>query len=123
MPVVALSEAREFKIGGVVGRPLAVPSRGSTEVAVWQLDVEPGTEGEAHTVSKEEVFVLQAGRMVGRVGGVEEEFGPGDAFIVQAGQSFSIANPGPDPARLIVCTSKGITATLNGQVIDPPWAQ
>lgn len=123
MPVSRLADARTVEIPGIIARPVAVPSRGTSELAVWLLEVRPGTSGQPHTVDREEIFVVRSGRVTAAIDGETHPLGPGDALIVPPDTLFSVANPGDEAAHLTVCTSKGIRATLDGQVIVPPWAE
>ncbi|GAA2896482.1 cupin domain-containing protein [Streptosporangium fragile] len=124
MTTVKLADAPVFDNGGMTMRPLAVPSRGSSELAVWSFAIEPGAAGMEHSVDREEVFVAQSGRIVGVIGGVEHVIEAGDALILPPGVPFSIRNGSPtDRATAVVCTSAGITATLDGRTILPPWAR
>ncbi|PXY32570.1 cupin domain-containing protein [Prauserella muralis] len=123
MTLVTLAQAPTFTRDGFVFRPLAVPSRGSAELAVWSLEVRPEARSEPHTVDREEVFVLHEGRAVVEVGGVVHELEPGDAAIAAPHTPLRVHNPGPVPARLTVCTSKGIRGTVGDTTIDPPWAR
>ena len=65
MPVATLADAQIFERDGFTFRPLAVPSRGSQELALWALDVAPGAASVAHTVDREELFVVHAAAAVG----------------------------------------------------------
>ncbi|WP_020667875.1 cupin domain-containing protein [Amycolatopsis nigrescens] len=123
MTVATLAGAPEIENAGFVFRPLAVPSRGSTELAVWSVEASPGARSETHTVDKEEVFVLQEGSATVLIGDREHVLGPGDTAIAPPHTPLRLSNPGERPARLLVCTSKGILGTLNGKTISPPWAQ
>ncbi|MBB2908795.1 mannose-6-phosphate isomerase-like protein (cupin superfamily) [Streptosporangium becharense] len=124
MTTAKLADAPVFDNGGITMRSLAVPSRGSSELAVWSLEMEPGAESREHSVDREEVFVAQSGRIVGVIGGVEHVIEAGDALILPPGVPFSIRNGSPtEPAGAIACTSAGITATLDGRTVLPPWAR
>jgi mannose-6-phosphate isomerase-like protein (cupin superfamily) len=123
MPVSTLAEAKTIEFHGLTARPIAVPSRGSSELAVWHLRVDPGVRGEEHTVDREEVFVVRSGRLSGTLGGEPCEVGPGDALIVPPGVPFGLGNDGGESAHVLVCTSAGILATLNGQTVAPPWSR
>jgi mannose-6-phosphate isomerase-like protein (cupin superfamily) len=123
VPVSTFAEAKTIELNGLTAHPMAVPSRGSAELAVWHLELAPGVAGEEHTVDREEVFVMRSGRLTGALGGEPCEVGPGDALIVPPGVPFALANEGDEPARAVVCTSAGIRATLNGQTVIPPWSQ
>lgn len=123
MPVNTLAEAKKIEFHGLTARPMAVPSRGSAELAVWHLELPPGVRGEEHTVDREEVFVVRAGRLTGTIGGEPWTAGPGDAVLVPPGAPFALSNDGTEHARLVVCTSAGARATLNGRTVVPPWSQ
>lgn len=123
MPVNTLAEAKKIEFHGLTAHPMAVPSRGSAELAIWYLEVPPGLRGEEHTVDREEVFVVRSGRMSATIGGDPCEAGPGDVVIVPPGVPFSMLNDGSEPARLVVCTSVGVRATLNGRTVVPPWSE
>jgi quercetin dioxygenase-like cupin family protein len=123
MPVSTLADATEIRLQGLTARPIAVPSRGTAELAVWHLEVPPGTRGVEHTVDREEVFVVRTGRLTGTLGGEPCEGGPGDALIVPPDVPFALGNDGTETAHVLVCTSAGITATLDGRTVVPPWSR
>ncbi len=108
--------------------PLSSPSRGGTELAVWQLRVAPGAPGTAHLIDREEVFVCQSGELLVEVdAGSSPAAEPfrlraGDALAVPAGSRLS-AGAGPEGAIVTVCTRAGLRAELaDGTWISPPWA-
>ncbi|TNC21418.1 cupin domain-containing protein [Amycolatopsis alkalitolerans] len=123
MPVVSLADAPTFQNHGFTFRPLAVPSRGSTELAVWALEAAPGAASERHTVSREEVLVVQEGRISAEIGDGKHELVPGDALIVPPDTPVRLANDGTGTARLTVATSKGMVGVIDGRTIEPPWAR
>ncbi|MEY9926481.1 quercetin dioxygenase-like cupin family protein [Catenulispora sp. GP43] len=124
MPLATLADAPRFARDGFTFRPLAVPSRGSAELAVWALELEPGAVSEAHSVDREEVFVVVSGTVAATVAGREATAGPGDAIIVPAHADLRIRNASDqDPARLTVATSVGMRAIVDGAPFTPPWAQ
>ncbi|MFF4988686.1 cupin domain-containing protein [Streptosporangium saharense] len=124
MTVANLADAPVFANGDTTTRSLAVPSRGSSELAVWAFDMNPGASGPEHTVDREEVFVVTSGRVVAVLGGVEHVAGEGDALIVSPNTPFALRNASQtERATGTVCTSAGITASLGGKTILPPWAQ
>jgi mannose-6-phosphate isomerase-like protein (cupin superfamily) len=123
MPVSTLAEAKRIEFHGLTAHPIAVPSRGTAELAIWHLEVAPGVRGEEHTVDHEEVFVVRTGRLSGTLGGEPCEVGPGDALIVPPGVPFALANDGGETASAVVCTSAGVRASMNGRTIVPPWSE
>jgi len=122
MPHATFADAPTFARGGFTFRPLAVPSRGSSELAVWALEVAPGAISEPHSLDREEVFVLRAGALTATVGEQRHKLSPGDALIVPPGTTLALANAGAATASATVCTSAGLQARLNGEAFTPPWA-
>jgi quercetin dioxygenase-like cupin family protein len=123
MPVLRADQGPTVEAHGVVASPLAVPSRGSRELAVWRLTLPPGASAQPHSVDREEVFLVESGVLTASLAGREERLGAGDVLLIAPGEEFGVGNPGPDPAHLLVCTSAGVLARMGGQVIAPPWAQ
>ncbi|NYI08204.1 cupin domain-containing protein [Allostreptomyces psammosilenae] len=124
MPLSTRAEAPTFTLPGFTFHPLATPSRGSAELAVWTVEMEPAAAGEPHSLDREEVFVVVSGRVSAVVGGEEWTAGPGDALTVPPGTEFALRNASAEePARLTVATTVGVTARLGDAVISPPWAR
>ncbi|MDW5596641.1 cupin domain-containing protein [Conexibacter stalactiti] len=123
MPLATLADAPTFAREGFTFRSLAVPSRGSAELAVWALEAAPGACSEPHSLDREEVFVVAAGTLTATVGDERHALAAGDALIVPPGTPLQLANDGAETARLTVCTSAGMRARLNGEAFTPPWAQ
>ena len=124
MPLSTLIGAPVFDRGGFTFRPLAVPSRGSTELAVWSLELAPGAPSEPHHMDREEVFVVLDGEVSANVAGEELLAGPGDAVIVPAQAVLRLRNASTQaPAAITAVTSAGMKATVGGATFPPPWAQ
>lgn len=124
MSLSTLADAPHFARDGFTFRPLAVPSRGSSELAVWALDLEPGVSSETHSMDREEVFIVISGTVSATVADREVTAGPGDAVIVPPHATLQIRNAsGREPARLTAATSVGMKAVVGGASFTPPWAQ
>lgn len=123
MTIATLAEAKVFTLHGFTFRPLAVPSRGSSDLAVWAVEAEPGAKSELHSMDREEVFVVQRGRITATVGGEHCEVGAGDALIVPPNTALEVRNGHDGPTLFTACTSVGMKATIGGKVMSPPWAQ
>lgn len=122
MSHATLADAPVFSRDGFTFRPLAVPSRGSAELAVWALEGAPGAASAPHSLDREEVFVVCDGSVRATIDGVEHVAAAGDALIVPADTPFQLRTDGDGPARLTVCTRAGIQATVGGETISPPWS-
>ncbi len=122
MIVQHTAQSRTFHLHGFTFRPLATPSLGATELAIWHVDAPPGAASPPHSMSREEVFVVQGGRLDATVDGVDVELAPGDALTVPAGATLVLRNPTDSPAEALACTSVGMEVTVGGTVMAPPWA-
>jgi quercetin dioxygenase-like cupin family protein len=122
MPLTRDTDTRAHQMHGFTFRSLATPSLGSPELAVWAVDAPAGSGSPRHTMSRDEVFIVQTGRLVATVGDEKFELAAGDALTVPAGVNFEVGNPFDEPARAVACTTAGMQATVGGQTITPPWA-
>ncbi|WP_018352550.1 cupin domain-containing protein [Longispora albida] len=125
MTVATLAAATEFNTPeGFVIRTLAAPSRGSRELAMWELTLPGGGASLEHSVTREELFLVRSGRLTITIAGVDHAAGPGDVIMVPPATKFQIRN-GSDTEEVtgLVVTSAGIIGMLGDRTISPPWAQ
>jgi mannose-6-phosphate isomerase-like protein (cupin superfamily) len=123
VPLIAAPAHPTHDLGGARFTSLATPSRGSSDTAVWQVEIEPGTPATPHSLTREEVFVVLAGVAAVRIGDDDGLARDGDAIVVPAGVTFELANGGSQPLRLLCCMPVGGEARLaDGEAFTPPWA-
>ena len=123
MSVIPAPEAPTHDLGGTRFTSLATPSRGSSETSVWQVEIEPGILATPHSLTREEVFVVLAGRAEVRIGeaiGIAEA---GDAIVVPKDTEFALSNAGTAVVRLLCCLPVGGMARLGDESFTPPWAE
>src|SRR5580658_1698064 len=126
MPVVHAADAVVHDMHGSRFTSYAAPSRGSSELCAWRLDVPAGTRGVPHTVTREEILFVLGGTMNVTLGDgsgatATEPSRAGDAVVVPAGSTLRIENPGDEPATAWVTTSAGLEAILpDGSRVSPP---
>ena len=121
--ILRAAQAPHFEIPGVTFVGMASPSRGSEQLCTWKIIVAAGHESDTpHTLDRDEVFMVLSGRVRLAPGG--ELLGLGDAIVVPAGEKIQLANPGTDPAEVIVAIPAGFSATgADGTPFGtPPWA-
>ena len=123
MSVIQAPPAHTHDLGGTRFTSLATPSRGSTETAVWHVEIEPGTPATPHSLTREEVFVVLAGRATVRIGDGSATADVGDAIVVPADTEFELANSDSTVLRLLCCFPVGGLARLGDQSFTPPWAE
>ena len=99
--------------------------RGATDTSVWQVEIEPGTPATPHSLTREEVFVVLAGRR--RSGSTTPNRGsqqPATRSWCRLASEFALDNAGDDVLRLVCCLPVGGQATLaDGTTFTPPWAE
>jgi quercetin dioxygenase-like cupin family protein len=123
MPVITADEAATFDLHGSTFTSYAAPSRGSSQLCAWQLDVAAEQTGVAHQVSHEEIIRLLTGALRTTIDGTATWLRPGDVAVVPAGGTLQV-DGGPDGASAWVVTSHGLHATTaDGTRISPPWTQ
>ena len=120
--ITRVGDAPAHEMHGFTFTPLATPSRGSSQLALWTVDAPARSASPQHSMSHDEVFLVQSGRLVAAVAGEDVELTPGDALTVPAHASFRLTNPFDEPARLVACTTAGMRATVGEHTIAPPWA-
>jgi mannose-6-phosphate isomerase-like protein (cupin superfamily) len=123
MHVTRASDAETFDLPGVRFTSLAAPRLGSDQICLWQLDVDAHLDTpQAHTIDRDEVFVVIEGTVRLTPEGAQLE--AGDAAIVPAGSPIQLTNVGGGPAVLHVAIQAGFSATMaDGTLVGtPPWA-
>ncbi|TDC76203.1 cupin domain-containing protein [Streptomyces hainanensis] len=109
---------------------LATPSRGSRELSTWTVRMAPGTQGPAHSVDREQVWVPLSGTLAvasgdaGASGAEPALVGPGQAAVLPAGEVRRIS-AGTEPVEALVCMRHGGRATLpeTGEARTIPWTE
>lgn len=123
MPVIDRHDAETHALHDSEFRSYVAPSRGSTTLCAWQLQVAPHTAGVAHRPDREEVLLVQDGALHVEIDGDRRVAHAGDVVLVPAGARFTVGT-GPDAATAWVTTTAGLRATTDdGTVITPPWAR
>ncbi|NQX26019.1 cupin domain-containing protein [Microbacteriaceae bacterium VKM Ac-2854] len=122
MPLATLVDAPEFALGALRVRSLAVPSRGSVELATWRVDLPAGSTSGAHSISNEQVVVVGSGSITALIGDDVLVAGPGDALALPTDTVLELRNDGDGPADAIVISPAGFTATAGGHTFTPRWA-
>jgi quercetin dioxygenase-like cupin family protein len=121
--VITAPPAPTHELEGARFTSLATPSRGSVETSVWQVEIAPHTPATPHSLTREEVFVVLAGRADVRIDGEYGRAGPGDAIVVPPNTPFELANLSDEPLRALCCLPVGGRGRLaHGPAFVPPWA-
>ncbi|GAA1658830.1 cupin domain-containing protein [Fodinicola feengrottensis] len=124
MPVIPAPEKPTHELPGTKFTSLATPSRGSTHLSVWQVEIEPGPEAAPHEVTLEEVFVILNGKASVVLGDRTFSAGAGDAIVVPPDTPFAISNAGQETLRTICCMPVGGQARMaDSPAFTPPWAE
>ena len=124
MPVLRAPAIPTHELGGARFTSLATPTRGTSDTAVWRVEIWPGTPATPHSLTREEVFVVLEGTAEVRIGEQFDRATAGDAIVIPSGVSFELANGGDRPLQMICCLPVGVEARMaDGTTFTPPWAQ
>jgi quercetin dioxygenase-like cupin family protein len=121
MPVLPAPAGPTHDLGGTRFTSLATPSRGSTETAVWRVQIDAGQPALPHRLTREETFVVLAGEAAVELGGQRRTARPGDAIVVPADVDFAIEAPS-GTVELLCCMPVGGQAVTADGTFTPPWA-
>ena len=123
MAVIPAPTTPTHELGTTRFTSLATPQRGSTTTSVWQVEIAPGTPSTPHALTREEVFVVLAGRARVTLDGIVATADAGDAIAVPPDTRFAIEPIGGDVLRMLCCMPVGGQArTDDGATFTPPWA-
>src|SRR3954470_15557050 len=125
MHLIPRTDAPTFDADGTSVVAYAAPSRGSSEVSLWQVELAPGSTSPRHHMNREEVFLGLYGQAIAEIYGPEHRLGAGDCLILSAGTDFTLHVPGRQPFRAVACMPLGAQAPMPpGDVtFVPPWGQ
>ena len=123
MTTIQADTAPRFELPGLAFTGLASPSRGSSHLCTWRLEIEPGfTSLEPHTLDADEIFMVVVGAI--RLHPDDAPVTAGDAAVVPAGTPICVSNAGEGAAEVIVAIAAGFSATAQdgSEIGTPPWA-
>jgi quercetin dioxygenase-like cupin family protein len=124
MPIVQAEQADVHALHGSTFSAYLSPSRGSSELCAWRVEIAPTTTGVAHRLGREDVFYVLDGQPRMTIDDVPSQLAAGDAVAVPAGATLRVDNDSAEPASLWVTTSVGFDAELpDGSRMAPPWVK
>jgi mannose-6-phosphate isomerase-like protein (cupin superfamily) len=124
MPVLRPVEGAAHEMHGAKFIPLASPRRGTRESSVWRVVLSATAPATPHEVTREEIFLVLAGRAAVTLAGEKSEASAGDVIVVPPNTPFEIAAVGEVPFEALVYLPVGGQARLrDGATFTPPWAE
>lgn len=123
MPHCTTATTQSFDLHDATFTSYVSSASGATQLAAWRTDISPRTPGRTHSMSQEECLYVLAGDLDIEIDDERFTATAGDAVLVPAGASFRLGNNTDQPAQAWVTTLLGMTATLDGEELRPPWAQ
>jgi mannose-6-phosphate isomerase-like protein (cupin superfamily) len=125
MDIIRRTDAPVFAAPGATFTAYAAPSRGTSKVSMWCLELDPGSTSPLHEMDCEEVFLGLEGRAIAMIDDTEHSIGVGDCLILPPGTPFTLHVPERQPFRALACIPAGGRATMipDGTTFAPPWAE
>ncbi|MFB7174275.1 cupin domain-containing protein [Streptomyces sp. NPDC056254] len=102
---------------------LATPSRGSSELSTWHVDMPAGATGPEHSVSREQVWTLTAGSLEVTCGDRTEKVTAGRTLVLPADAPRRIHAPEAFRAYVAMRADGVVTVTGEDGTRVLPWAR
>src|SRR3954466_4761286 len=112
MPVIHSADAPVFDVGNGTITALAAPTRGSSEVCAWHVELIAGADVPAHRLDREEVLVVTDGRLAVRLGDEQSGCDAGGAVVTPAGTWMGLRTDAAQPVRFVAAIRPGVTAEM-----------
>jgi quercetin dioxygenase-like cupin family protein len=110
--------------GGNATAGIATPTRGAAEVSLIRQRQQPGGQNPLHRHDRQEVVLVESGRITLTAGDVRSELAAGDAAIIPAETLHQIHNAGAEPAEWLLIAPQGIRYFgADGAEMEPAWAK
>ena len=109
MPVLTTPESPTHRLEGTTFTSLATPSRGSSDLAVWSVEMAPRTPGTPHSRLDPPKRCSSCWKAKPRCAWAARQATahPGDAIVVPAGIPFEVANDDDSVLRLLCFMQAG----------------
>ncbi|MBE2318101.1 cupin [Solirubrobacter sp. CPCC 204708] len=105
-----------FETPNAVMRTLAAPSLGTTDLAVWTVEMRAGQAGPLHRAEHDQVWVVLEGRLTVN----DTDHVAGETVVIAADEERRIT--APEPLRALVASRGGGTVTTSDGTRPLPWA-
>ncbi len=123
MPIERAADHPTFEMGGAHVTSFAAPARGSSEVALYRVDLGPKQGLPAHRHDHLDVFTVVAGETMFQLGDEWFELNVGDSVVVPIGVRH-VLEAGASGASIVVTMLPGNRMFRDdGSEVVPPWVQ
>ena len=119
--LVPAATAPVHETPNAVMRTLAAPSRGSAQLAVWELAMRAGQIGPLHRVSGEQVWVVQEGALEVELDGRRLDVSAGEVLVLPPDVERRI-RAARDCRALVASPAAPTVTTADGGSRPLPWA-
>ncbi|MFD6180875.1 cupin domain-containing protein [Streptomyces goshikiensis] len=102
---------------------LAAPSRGSSELSTWRVDMPAAATGPEHSASREQVWTVTAGSLEVTSGGRTERVATGQTLVLPPDVPRTISAPGRFEAHVAMRADGVITVAGTEGTRELPWAR
>jgi quercetin dioxygenase-like cupin family protein len=95
----------------------------ASELAVWRVEMKPGSSGPVHVVDTEQVLVILTGELEVEIEGQTHVLGPDESVVLRAGDERQVRNTSNGDAVAMAAARAGARVTAPGKEnVAIPWA-
>ncbi|MER7582885.1 cupin domain-containing protein [Kitasatospora sp. NPDC097691] len=119
MSVIRLTDARRSETPNAVMTTFASPTQGSTSLALWRVEMRPGTQGPLHAMDAEQIWTFLAGSATAELAGESHLLAAGDTLVLPADVARRITS---DEGFTAVVASTSPSRAYNPDAVTPEGA-
>lgn len=123
MRVISVSPDRVTTTPNATMTGLAAPSRGSSELSTWTVDMPAEATGPEHSVSREQVWTVTTGTLEVTCDGRTERVATGQTLVLPPDVPRTISAPGRFEAHVAMRADAVVTVTGAEGTRELPWAR
>jgi len=121
--VIRAADTRRTETPNATMTTLASPTLGTSDgLSLWQVEMSAGASGPRHAFDSEQLWTVQAGRVVVEAGGESCRLEQGDTVLLAAGVERQIH--AATDVRILVCGHGRAIVSVPGDPAPrgtPPW--
>jgi quercetin dioxygenase-like cupin family protein len=122
VPVIRRADSRRTRTPNAVMTTFASPTQGGSAIALWRVDMAPGSTGPLHAFDTEQVWTVLDGGATVTLDGEDLAVAAGDSVVLPAGALRRVAADPHTGVAVVVAAAAGARAAVPGDdPVLPAW--